>query len=406
MTPLAQGAARPPATVAYVLPRLEMGGTEKHVRDLAEALERKRYRPIVIATSDGGILEAEFARMGIPVFVLEYKGLSRRRRKALPLLRQAISFLRAMVRILREENVAIVHAYLPAANVIGTITALLARTPRIIVSKRGLCHYKKDRPILAILESAANLAADVVMVNSEAVASAVQAAERFCSRKIHRIYNGIEAAAPAYDGSAASLSVSQPSLGPPLPADAVKILQVGNFFPYKGHVDLVEAASTVVEGVTRAHFLLAGREEGTGEEVKRRIEALGLADRVHILGPRNDIPALMRAADLVVHPSHEEGFPNTILEAMAAGKAVVATNVGGIPEAVMDGETGILVPPRRPDRLAEALLALLNDPERAARMGKAGRRRVVDAFPLGKMVREVEEMYDRLLEGGALRCAG
>jgi glycosyltransferase involved in cell wall biosynthesis len=114
----------------------------------------------------------------------------------------------------------------------------------------------------------------------------------------------------------------------------------------------------------------------------------------------------MRAADLVVHPSHEEGFPNTILEAMAAGKAVVATNVGGIPEAVMDGETGILVPPRRPDRLAEALLALLNDPERAARMGKAGRRRVVDAFPLGKMVREVEEMYDRLLEGGALRCAG
>jgi glycosyltransferase involved in cell wall biosynthesis len=388
-----------PMTVAYLLPRLEMGGTEKHVRDLVARLDRRKFRPIVIATSDGGVLEADFAQMDVPVFVIGYQGFTRRRGQVIRRIRMAIGSLREIAGILRREQAAILHAYLPAANVLGATAGLMARTPAVVVSKRGLCHYKKGRPILSFFENAANLATDAVLVNSDAVAAAVRSAERFCGRKIRLVYNGIDAASPETLGAAAN-SPPVPGLDPPLPPDAAPVLYVANLFPYKGHLDLVEAAASVAARFPNARFLLAGREEGAGAEVRSRIETLRLGEHVRLLGPRDDVPALMAAADLLVHPSHEEGFSNVILEAMAAGKAVVATAVGGIPEAVVDGETGILVPPRDPERLAGAVLSLLRDPERARAMGAVGRRRVLAHFPLKGMVREIEEMYEELLSGG------
>lgn len=381
-----------------------MGGTEKHVRDLVHRLDRERFRPVVIATAEGGPLEADFADMGVPVHVIGYQGFTRRRGQALRRIRMAMASIRTLADTLRAEDAVIVHAYLPAANVLGAIAGCLAGRPPIIVSKRGLCHYKKGRPILAFFENVANLAADAVLVNSDAVAVAVRSAERFCGRKIRRIYNGIDAASPAASGPAAP-SGGGPALDPPLPPDAAAILYVANLFPYKGHLDLVEAAAAVAARFPKARFLLAGREEGTGAQVRSRIEALGLRDHVRLLGPRDDVAALMAAADLIVHPSHEEGFSNTILEAMAAGKAVVATAVGGIPEAVEEGVTGVLVPPRSPERLAEALLSLLENPARARAMGEAGRRRVLDTFPLAKMVREIEDLYGTILRGGGRPCA-
>ena len=391
-----------PVAIAYVLPRLEMGGTEKHVRDLVERLDRSRFSPLVITTSEGGVLEADFARMGVPVHILEYKGLTRRRGQVISRLRQAAGFMRTMVGILKNERVAVLHAYLPAANVIGALAGTLARTPRIVVSKRGLCHYKRDRPILAVLESAANLAADAVTANSSAVANAVRRAESFCGRKIRIIHNGID----PDEAAGAPGTAAGPVPGLPLPDGAVAVLCVANLFRYKGHLDLVEAAAAVVARRPAVHFLLAGRESGAMEAVRSRIAALGLEGRVHLLGSRRDVPALLAAAAVVVHPSHEEGFPNAVLEAMAAGKAVVATDVGGIPELVVGGETGILVPRRSPGRLAEALIGLLDDPPRARAMGEAGRRRAREVFPLDKTVRETEKLYEELLSGGGRRCAG
>jgi glycosyltransferase involved in cell wall biosynthesis len=102
---------------------------------------------------------------------------------------------------------------------------------------------------------------------------------------------------------------------------------------------------------------------------------------------------------LAVHPSHQEGFPNAVLEAMAAGKAVVATAAGGTVEAVEDGRTGILVPPGNPEALAEALLHLLRNPDLAHRMGEAGRARVREEFPVERMVRRCQELYEQLLAG-------
>jgi glycosyltransferase involved in cell wall biosynthesis len=399
------GPAAGPAKIAYILPRLEMGGTEKHVRDLVRRLDRERFLPVVIATVEGGPLEADFADMGIPVHIIGYEGFTRRRGQVLRRIRMAMASIRNLADILRREDTAIVHAYLPAANVLGTIGGRLAGIPRIVVSKRGLCHYKKGRPILAFFENIANLSADAVLVNSDAVAAAVRSAERFCGRKILRIYNGIDPENFAVDAAVTNPPLS-PVSGVHLPGDAVRILCVANFFPYKGHTDLVEAAARVIPRFPAAYFLLAGRDSGELAMVTAHIEALGLGRNVLVIGERGDISTLLGSASFLVHPSHEEGFSNTILEAMGAGKAVVATDVGGIPEAVEEGVTGILVPPRNPQRLAEAMLSLLENPARARAMGEAGQKRVRDLFPLRKMVHEIETLYEELLHGGKNPCAG
>lgn len=388
-----------PVTVAYLLPRLEMGGTEKHVRDLAGGLDRGRFRPVVIATAEGGPLESVFTGLGVPVHILGYRGFTRRRGQIVRRAWAALASIRTLADTLLGEDTAIVHAYLPAANVLGAIAGRLAGKPRIIVSKRGLCNYKKDRPFLAFFENVANLASAAVLANSDAVGKAVLASERFCRGKIRVIRNGIDGSAflPGEGGPRRTMAQLCPNL--PLGPGSLAILYVANLFPYKGHLDLVAAASPVVSLFPQAHFLLAGREEGAGTEVRRSIDALGLSGNVHLLGPRDDVPSLMEATDIVVHPSHEEGFSNTILEAMAAGKAIVATDVGGIPEAVLDGETGILVPPGNPKRLAEGMLSLLRDPAKGQALGEAGRKRVQEHFSVQAMVRETEEMYTEILRG-------
>jgi glycosyltransferase involved in cell wall biosynthesis len=127
---------------------------------------------------------------------------------------------------------------------------------------------------------------------------------------------------------------------------------------------------------------------------------LGILERFRFPGIRSDIPDFLRAADLFVHPSHQEGFSNAILEAMAAGLPVVACDVGGNPEAVVDGVTGRLVPLGNPTALAVAMAEILADPGKGRSMGEAGRRRATEQFSLGRMVREIEEMYESLLLQG------
>jgi glycosyltransferase involved in cell wall biosynthesis len=177
------------------------------------------------------------------------------------------------------------------------------------------------------------------------------------------------------------------------------VTYVANFYGYKGHADLIEAAGSVAREIPDVLFLLVGRDAGAMAEARNQIARLGLENHVVLAGARADTTGIFAASTLAVHPSHQEGFPNAVLEAMAAGKAVVAAASGGTVEAMEDGRTGILVPPCNPDALAEALLRLLRDPARAQRMGEAGRERVQAEFSLERMVRSYQDLYDELLAG-------
>lgn len=380
-----------PVPVAYVLPNIELGGTEKHVLDLTDGIDRRKFSPRVISVVGGGQLEGEFSRRGVPVHVLEYLGVSLKPEKAGPLFHSAHSFFRTFVGILTENNIHILHCYLPAGNVLGMVAASLHRTPVRIVSKRGLCGYKDGHPVFSFFEDLANLVSDGILVNSLAVEADVRRTERFLGGKISLLYNGVD-----------------PEVPPPAPVgnlfpgiawreDDPIVCYVANFFAYKGHRDLVDAARTVVEIFPRARFLLVGRDSGEMGAVKERIDALGLSANVLLAGERDDAARIIAASTLVAHPSHTEGFPNTILDAMAAGKAVVATDAGGIPEAVADGTTGIIVPVGDPGKLANGLLGLIRNPDRARAMGQAGRKRLIERFTIRKMVDGMEQFYEKLL---------
>ncbi len=184
------------------------------------------------------------------------------------------------------------------------------------------------------------------------------------------------------------------SLG--LPETAVTVGFVGRMDSEKGVLELGAAWPAIVERVPDAHLVIVG-SGGEEREVRRR---LGSARQVHFLGFRGDVPAVLRALDLLVVPSRSEAFGLAAVEAMAAGVPVVATRVGGLPEVIADGIEGILVPPADPDALAEAVVAMLRDPERMQRMGRAGRKRARREFDIARVVRSYEAVLHDLAHAG------
>lgn len=378
--------------ITFLLPNVESGGTERHVLTLVRLLDRFRFDLSLITTAGGGSLHHDFSAV-IPVTVFGDPGQGKRFRTG-PF--EHLRTIRSLSRILQRERPHILHAYLPAANVIGPIAARMAGVPKVIVSKRALANYKENFPLLRRVEPTGNRLADVVLVNSDAVRLDVERTERHWEGKFRKIYNGV---APCAPWTAEQTETFRSREG--IPSGAPVILCVSNFYPYKGHEELIDAVPRVVRAFPEALFLLVGRDSGTLEATQALARKNGIADRVRFPGSRSDVGDLLRASDLFVHPSREEGFSNAILEAMASGKAVVACDVGGNPEAVRDGETGVLVPRGDSEALAKAIIGRLSDPGGTKEMGESGRRRVTEHFSLERMVREMEGLYESLVDAGA-----
>lgn len=376
--------------IAYIIPNIEVGGTEKHLLTLVRNLDRNYFEPIVITTAGGGGLYGAFSAAA-PVFV--FGGDNDKARKKPPLNPFVhLSTVRGMAALLRARKIDIVHSYLPAANVLGPLAAKLAGVPRVIVSKRSLPDYKQGHPVLSRLESAGNLCADIVMANSEAVKRETERTESFCRGKFAVVYNGVEPA-PQWDSGAAAAFRKKEGL----PPDATLAVCVSNFFAYKGHAELVRAAAIVKKDFPKLLFLLAGRDAGSMQSVKALAQELGAAENLRFLGVRSDVPDFLRASDLFVHPSRQEGFSNSVLEAMAAGLPVLACAVGGNNEAVSGGVTGLLVPKDDHEALAAALLRLLKDPAGMKAMGEAGRKKALELFSIGSMVSGIEGLYRKII---------
>lgn len=378
-----------PAKIAYLLPNLESGGTERQVLLLGRRLDRTRFSPSLVTTAGGGSLYRDFSDT-MPVTV---HGDPERGKRFRSSPTEHLATIRFLAKIFRGIRPDILHSFLPAANVLGPIAAKLSGIRRVIVSKRGLAHYKAHFTLLPRVEPLGNLLSDRILVNSDAVRRDVERTERNWRGKFRKIYNGV---VPIPVWTEEDRQTFRAREG--IPAGAPIVLCVSNFYPYKGHVDLIEAAGRVASQLPEVLFLLVGRDAGTLTECRRQARENVPEHAIRFLGGRPDVPDLIRASDLFVHPSHEEGFSNSILEAMAGGKAVVACDVGGNPEAVRDGETGLLVPLRNPPALADAVLRLLRDPELRNLMGERGRKRTMQHFPVERMVREFETMYDSLTE--------
>jgi glycosyltransferase involved in cell wall biosynthesis len=188
-------------------------------------------------------------------------------------------------------------------------------------------------------------------------------------------------------------------------SDSILIACIGQITRWKNQTDFICVAKIISEKYYNIHFLiigddLSGREKKYKNELMNLVESHNLQDRVHFSGHQEDIKEVMNSIDILVHPAINEPFGRVLIEAMALEKPIVAYNCGGPSEIIIDGETGFLVEPHNFEQLAEKTMKLINDKEICIRMGKAGRQRVVEKFNIERYVREMEEVFDNVMEHG------
>jgi glycosyltransferase involved in cell wall biosynthesis len=370
-------------SVLHVVDCLNTGGTERQLFELVRRLDRRRFRPLVACFKARGDLLPRLRELGIEPFECKLPPSLMHPGTALQVARLAL--------FCRLERVRVVHAHDFYSNLIGIAAAQLAGA-RAIASRRDLGHWL--RPIQKRALRLACARADFVIANAVAVGDLVTRIEGVEHDKVRVVPNGIDV--DIFDASARD--EPEPPL-PPLPEGAVRGVVVASMhLPDKGQGDLLNAAAILQTHGRRVQWLLVG-DGALQPQHEENARALGLSE-VHFLGRRTDVPRVLARADLVVHPSWAEGFPNVVLEAMCAGRPVVATRVGGCPELVND-ETGILVEPRQPEALADAIDALLGDPEQARALGAAARRFVESRYSLDRMSATMTALYDRLLAPSA-----
>jgi len=369
-----------PVRLVYVIDKLGRAGAQSHLHQLASRLDRTRFSPEVCCLLHGGPLADSLRTLGVPVDELELGRIYGPRGWAA---------LVRLARRLRRQRAQIVHTYLVSANVFGTLAGRLAGVPAVITSRRDM-GFSRNWRLRLVEERLVNPLVDRVVAVCPAVAAEALRERGLDARKVVTIPNGVDI--EAWDPARYSREESRSELG--LVADEAAVGVVANLTPVKGHADLLQAAAHVLAR-RRARFVFVG-DGPLRFELEALARQLGVGERVLFAGTRGDVARLLCGLDVVAIPSHSEGLSNTLLEAMAMARPVVATAVGGNTDVLRDGHNGRLVPPRDPAALAAALLALLEAPEAARRLGDAARRFVAAEFPLSKMVTRYEEFYRSL----------
>ena len=363
--------------VMHVYSRLDVGGIELILMRLLPRLNTGRYRVSLCLIKRAGDLAGELRGLGVPVHVVPIRGR----------FRPGSMF--ALARLFRRERVSIVHAHVREANTSAAVAARLARVPVVIGTVHSLDTIRGRRRILQ--DRVVDLFRDAMVTVSDAVRDDYCRSVGISPAKCVTIYHGIDLDEFASGGP--SREEVRASLG--LPLDARVVIMVARLVPEKAHETLIEAAPRIAAEVPSLRFLIVG-EGSRLEELRGLVRDRGAAELFHFLGKRRDIRDLYRAADVSCLTSSREGFSIAVVESLASGLPVVATDVGGNREAIGDGVSGYVVPPADAGAVAHRLASLLHDDALRARMSEAARLRA-RRFSLQETVRASEALYDRLL---------
>jgi glycosyltransferase involved in cell wall biosynthesis len=354
--------------VCHVSLTLCTGGLERLLVEFARWHDRSRFELEFVALGDVGRPANDIRDAGCEVTVLNCERRSRYRQ------------VRELAWHFRDRGVDVVHTHNAYPHLYGTLAARLAGVPAVIHTRHGRRFGQTWRERLYF--AAASRLANRVVAVSEDTGALCRRLGWLDDRKVARIYNGIDIDRFAFRG----------------PTDEPRAISVGRLSPEKDFATLLRAVALVVASKPDFRLLLVG--DGPERAALERLSSeLKLSDHVQFFGERNDVAELLsgRGVGFFVASSLTEGVSLTLLEAMAAGLPVVATNVGGNPEIVVPDETGLLVPSADPAALAEAMLWMSRDPFRRVQMGSAGRRRVERQFSVRGMIEQYEALYEELL---------
>jgi glycosyltransferase involved in cell wall biosynthesis len=379
--------------VLRVITRLNIGGPAIHAILLTEALDDGRVFDSTLVTGvtaphEGDFLHLAQERSIEPVVVPELG------REVSPV--DDLVALARLVGLVRRAQPDVVHTHMAKAGTLGRLAAALCRVPLIVHTYHGHVFHgyfgrAKTRVFLTIERALAKVTQRIVVVGerqrNEIAAFGVAPRE-----KLLAIPLGLELGrflqAEEHRGELRRELA--------LPRDAPLVGIVARLVPIKAHEDFLQAARLIVERMPEARFLIVGDGERRAE-LERLVDNLGLRSSVRFLGWRSDLDRVYADLDVVALASRNEGSPVALIEALAAARPVVSTAVGGVPEVVVDGQTGLLVPPSNPPALAQATLDLLGDRDYAARLGAAGRTHVYPRHDARRLVDDMRGLYLREL---------
>ncbi len=390
--------------ILYISHSAGLYGAELCLLNLVANLDKDRFLPIV-ALPENGPLKQKLEGLNILVEVVPLIRSWLTRRNG---IQRLLYFLAVMPfifvstwqlkQIVARHKVDLIHT-----NSLVIISGALAA--RI----SGVPHVWHARELL-IPETVFNfflgphIALSVIKrLSNRVIAMSLGVRQTFCQQsncsKVVVVYDGLEF--ETFESSHAQTSIrSQLNI----PDDTLLVGEIGRVTEIKGYEDLVRAAVAVKKAIPNVTFIGVGgksRSDAVYEQkILKLINSYNLQDSFKLIGYRDDVSDIMSALDLLVLPSHSEAFGRVLVEAMAAGKPVIGTTVGGIPEIIEDGVTGLLVPPGSPDNLAQAIIKVLQDLDLARRLGAAGRQRAKTRFSPKRYVAEVQKIYEELVGEG------
>jgi glycosyltransferase involved in cell wall biosynthesis len=393
--------------VAHIITRMDMGGSAQNTLDTCLHLDPKKYGVFLIhglsresdmTTEECNLINrrlAEVAEKGVRVIALP--SLVRR----IDVINDVKALL-LLMKFMRREKPTVVHTHTSKAGLLGRLAAWLTGVPIIIQTPHGHVFYGHfgalPSKLFLVLERMAALITHRLVALTEREKSDYLRVRVAPARKLLTVHSGVRI--QRYLLAPVNGHRMRASLG--IHQDQPVIGFVGWLLPVKGVRHLLRAMARVCRRRPEVRLVCVGkgRLEAT---LKKDAQRLGIREKVLFLGWRGDVEIILPAVDILVLPSLNEGMGRVLVEAMAAGRPVVASDVGGIPDLVRNGENGLLVPPGDVPALANAILALLDNPESARQMGERGRT-VCRNFSLEAMIEKIERLYGELLEE-RLRCS-
>ncbi len=367
------------STVAFLTTELKVGGAEVLLHDFCAVSGAAGAEfTYVLYSLRGGPLAAAFRKIGVLVAVLDAR---------VPFDPAAAGRL---ARRLRLDGVDLLHCHLPEAGVVGRVAARVAGVP-VVYTEHSL--WDHHHPVARTLNRATIGWNARVIAVSEAVRRCVLAGARVPSHRVITIPNGIDVT--RLEGQATSSTGLRRPLGIP---DGVHVVgTVGSLAPVKGHRYMLAALALLRARGWQVHGVIVGRDRGELAALRRLASRLQIGNHVTFAGERADAVGVMGTFDVFVLPSVGEGMPVTLLEAMALGRPVVASGVGGVPEVLRHGREGLVVPPGNAGALADGVEALLRDPAMASRLGKKARERVLAEYTVDRMVGRYQQVHRQVL---------
>ncbi|MCK4401029.1 GT4 family glycosyltransferase PelF [bacterium] len=364
--------------ILQIISTLDIGGAERQLVELVKRLDKDKYNITVCCITRGGPFEEDLRKLGIEYHILYKK------------FKLDFTVIFRLIHLIRRKKIDLVHTWMFTSNTWGRIAAWIAGVPVIIAEEHG-AFYSSLRHQISV-DKLLLKCTDKIITVSDNLKESVERIGKIPHEKIIAIHNGI-------DINEFSTSINNANLKNELKIDSEcpVVGIVARLDPLKDHESFLKAAGHIVKELPEVRFLIVGDGELMGK-LESLAGEIGLREKVIFAGFRQDINNILSIIDVFVLCSTSEALGIAILEAMACSKPVVATNVGGIPEVVDDGRTGILVPPENPQALADGIIRLLKNKEEARRMGLAGRKRVEQYFDINFTVEKTEQIYERLLQ--------